>query len=69
MTKTIQVEVDKDGKLTIKQGGISGAACLKDWAKIVASLKENGVELPKQDQTKTADYYKTTTTVKQTVGS
>lgn len=69
MTKTLEITVDKDGKLTIKQAGISGPACLKDYEKWLALLKENGVDLPKAETQKTPEFYKTSVSQKQTVSA
>ena len=69
MSRQLEITVDKDGRLTIRQKGVAGPACLKDLDKIIASLKSNGVELSDKDTQKTPEYYRTTTTVKETVAA
>lgn len=69
MSRQLEITVDKDGKLTIRQKGVAGPACLKDLDKIIALLKSNGVELSGKDTQKTPEFYRATTTVKQTVSA
>jgi len=63
--REIIVEIDPDGKATIKTQGFRGPSCLAEVEKLKARLRALGVEVDVERQEKTAEFYQTQTTQQQ----
>jgi hypothetical protein len=59
--KEILVEIDEDGKVTVKTQGYRGHSCLDALKGLVARLKTLGIEPEIERQTPTAEYYQSQT--------
>ena len=55
--KEILVEIDEDGKVTVKTQGYRGPSCLEALKHLVSRLKSLGIESEVERQTPTNEYY------------
>jgi len=63
--KEILIEVDSDGKVTIKTQGFQGAACLEAAKQLMAKLKALGIDANIEKTVLTPEYHQTQTTQQQ----
>lgn len=63
--REIIVEIDEDGRATIRTKGFRGPICLAEIEKLKARLKALGVEVDVEKQEKTPEFYQTQTTSQQ----
>jgi len=47
--KSIDVAIDKDGKVHIKTSGFSGQTCLKEAEALIALLQQAGLDVKTED--------------------
>jgi len=47
--KSIDVAIDKDGKVHIKTSGFSGETCLKEAERLIALLQQAGLDVKTED--------------------
>ena len=47
--KSIDVAIDKDGKVHIKTSGFSGQSCLKEAEQMIALLQQAGLDVKTED--------------------
>jgi len=47
--KSIDVAIDKDGKVHIKTSGFSGQTCLKEAERLIALLQQAGLDVKTED--------------------
>lgn len=47
--KSIDVAIDKDGKVHIKTSGFSGQTCLKEAEQLIALLQQAGLDVKTED--------------------
>jgi len=60
--REIVVEIDEDGRATVKTQGYRGPGCLEAVKQLLARLKALGVDVQVDTQALTQEYYQTQTT-------
>jgi len=62
--REILVEVDEDGKVTVKTQGYAGPSCVEALKRLMERLKALGIDSSLEKQQLTPEYYKQTQTAK-----
>lgn len=55
--RSIDVAIDKDGKVHIKTSGFSGQTCLKEAEQLIALLQQAGLDVKTEDLKYSQEYY------------
>lgn len=57
--KRVDVKVDKDGKVHVDTSGFSGKACVEEAEKLIAMLKQAGLDVSTEDVKLKEEFYVT----------
>ncbi|MCJ7631025.1 DUF2997 domain-containing protein [Candidatus Bathyarchaeota archaeon] len=55
--REILVEIDKEGRATVKTQGFQGPACTEAVKRLAEKLRAMGIEVDQEKQTLTPEYY------------
>ena len=56
--KSIDVVIDKDGKVHIRTSGFAGPSCVKAAETLIKNLQAAGLEVKTEDLQRTEEYYR-----------
>jgi hypothetical protein len=59
MVKSIDIIVDEDGKIRLTVGGIIGSLCVDESDKVLKALRELGVDVAIEQDTRLPEFYLT----------